>query len=573
MRRPAHRAARRRRPEQPVRTSWRRRSRERSRPRSSAAATSRTTRRCSTRYGSLLEVYVPDPRTAARRRPGRRVRALPALRAGAGQPSGRTRCAPSRSSRLGSASCCGSVCSARSPRASRRLRDESRRNEYQALHDALTGLPEPRPAAAAASSAAIAARPAAGPLGGARAARPRPVPRGQRHPRARARRRADPRDRCAARRSRSGAARHRGPARRRRVRRAAAPTSGRRGRRSPRRRRCGPRCARRRGRRRPLVVEASAGLSMHPRRRRPTPSTMLQHADVAMYVAKRTHRGVVVYDPADDDHSPERLRLLAELARGDRRRRAGAALPAQGRPGPARVRGVEALVRWQHPERGLLPPAEFIPAAERTGLIHPLTDCRARRRAVAQARRLVRRRAARCRWRSTSRPGRCWTPGFADRVLAAAGRAPARPPALLGLEITETTIMEDPERALGRPHPAGRRPASACRSTTSAPATPRWPISRTLPVHEIKIDRSFVAAMMRQRARPGHRRLDRRPRAPAGARRWSPRGSRTRRPGSRWSELGCELAQGFLFSRPVPAADLPSLAQAPAAAAEARPTG
>ncbi|MGH8894404.1 MAG: putative bifunctional diguanylate cyclase/phosphodiesterase, partial [Actinomycetes bacterium] len=177
-----------------------------------------------------------------------------------------------------------------------------------------------------------------------------------------------------------------------------------------------------------LVVEASAGLSLHPADAADA-SAMLQHADVAMYVAKRTHRGVAVYDRADDEHSPERLRLLADLARAIE----SGELVLHYQPKCAldgTVHGVEALVRWQHPERGLLPPAEFIPAAERTGLIHPLTDA-VLAAAVAQAR----------RWYDAGTPTQVAVnvstrtlldAGFADRVLAhlSAHRTPAE---LLGL--------------------------------------------------------------------------------------------------------------------------------------------
>jgi predicted signal transduction protein with EAL and GGDEF domain len=96
----------------------------------------------------------------------------------------------------------------------------------------------------------------------------------------------------------------------------------------------------------PPAAAADAGRG---RRRGPAhgndTAELLQHADVAMYAAKQTHSGFMVYDPTVDQHSPRRLALL----------------------------GAEALVRWQHPDHGLLGPGEFIPLAERTGLIHPLT--------------------------------------------------------------------------------------------------------------------------------------------------------------------------------------------------------
>src|SRR5581483_4084884 len=102
-------------------------------------------------------------------------------------------------------------------------------------------------------------------------------------------------------------------------------------------------------------------------------STLLQRADVAMYEAKSAHGRFAVYDPEHHPNHPERLALIAQL----RRAIANDELVLHYQPkavvGSGEVRSVEALVRWQHPERGLLPPGEFIPIAQRTGLITPLT--------------------------------------------------------------------------------------------------------------------------------------------------------------------------------------------------------
>jgi diguanylate cyclase (GGDEF)-like protein len=316
----------------------------------------------------------------------------------------------------------------------------------------------------------------------------------------------------------------------------------------------------------PLVVEASVGLSMHPADAADA-SAMLQHADVAMYVAKRTHHGVVVYDRADDDHSPERLRLLADLAvaieSGE------LVLHYQPKVGvDGSLHGVEALVRWQHPERGLLPPAEFIPAAERTGLIHALTDV-VLAAAVAQAR----------LWYDAGQP----TPvavnvstrtlldiGFADRVMACL-TVHRTPPGLLCLEITETTIMEDPDRAravLTRLAQAGVRLSIDDFGTGYSSLA----YLKTLPVHEIKIDRSFVLAMTD--SEPDRVIVDS---TVALGRRLGlavvAEGVEDEETRDALVGLGCELAQGFLFSRPVPAADLRPWFEGAQAMAEAHPTG
>jgi EAL domain-containing protein (putative c-di-GMP-specific phosphodiesterase class I) len=155
------------------------------------------------------------------------------------------------------------------------------------------------------------------------------------------------------------------------------------------------------------------------------------------------------------------------------------------------VLGVEALVRWAHPQRGLLPPAEFVQVAERTGLVHPLTES-VLDQALAQVR----------RWLDDGRElpvavnistRSLLQPGFAERVLTALGRTgvPAR---LLGLEITETTIMEDPERAL---EVLTQLADAGIRLSIDDFGTGYSSLAylKVLPVHELKIDRVFVAAL------------------------------------------------------------------------------
>ncbi len=92
-----------------------------------------------------------------------------------------------------------------------------------------------------------------------------------------------------------------------------------------------------------------------------------------MYVAKQQKRGVVVYDPEHDDHSPARLSLLGQLRRGIERGELFLHYQPKVSLLTQQIVGVEALVRWRHPERGLVPPNDFIPLAEHTGLIGPLT--------------------------------------------------------------------------------------------------------------------------------------------------------------------------------------------------------
>jgi diguanylate cyclase len=219
--------------------------------------------------------------------------------------------------------------------------------------------------------------------------------------------------------------------------------------------------------------------------------TLLQRADVAMYVAKQQKRGVTAYDPQSDVHSPQRLSLLGDLRRGIER---GELLlhyqPKLNLKTRALV-GVEALVRWQHPERGLVPPDEFIPLAEHTGLIGPLTTC-VLNMALAQV--------------------KLWADGgqgipvavnisarnlldedFANKVNTLLNQHGVVPE-LLEVEVTESAVMLEPARAaqvLNELHALGVRIAL---DDFGAGYTSLAQL-KNLPISELKIDKSFIFTM------------------------------------------------------------------------------
>ncbi len=219
--------------------------------------------------------------------------------------------------------------------------------------------------------------------------------------------------------------------------------------------------------------------------------TLMQRADVAMYAAKAQHVGVFAYEPGVDGHSATKLAMAGEL----RRALEGNELVLYYQPkvsmDTAEVVGVEALVRWQHPERGLLFPDDFIPLAENTGLINPLT-------AYVLDAALARARA----WLDAGRPlqvavnlsaRNLHDERFAElvaRLLAAHGV----PAALLQLEVTESAIMIDPVRAramLGQLSALGVRISI---DDFGAGYTSLGQLT-TMPISELKIDRSFVMMM------------------------------------------------------------------------------
>ena len=239
-----------------------------------------------------------------------------------------------------------------------------------------------------------------------------------------------------------------------------------------------------------VELEASIGAALCPDHGTDV-NTLVQRADVAMYDAKRSRTAVATYSPDRDPYSADRLGLLAEL----RRALACDELVLHYQPKVAVdtgvVTGVEALVRWQHPERGLLAPSEFVPLAERTGTVTDLTrwvlDA-----ALAQCR----------RWRdagidlpvainlAAANIVDTTLPDAVAQALAHHGVPGNR----LECEISEDTVMADPLRAmdvLGRLRDLGLRLSLDDFGTGHSSLA----YLKRLPLDEVKIDRSFVLGM------------------------------------------------------------------------------
>jgi diguanylate cyclase (GGDEF)-like protein/PAS domain S-box-containing protein len=121
----------------------------------------------------------------------------------------------------------------------------------------------------------------------------------------------------------------------------------------------------------PIAVETSIGISLYPDHGESADS-LIQRADVALYTAKKGGRGYMIYSQEQDQHTPRRLALLGELRQALEGRQLFLVYQPCVNLQTRRVTGVEALVRWQHPVLGLVPPDQFIVPAESTGLINPL---------------------------------------------------------------------------------------------------------------------------------------------------------------------------------------------------------
>ncbi|MBT2453418.1 bifunctional diguanylate cyclase/phosphodiesterase [Streptomyces sp. ISL-86] len=238
-----------------------------------------------------------------------------------------------------------------------------------------------------------------------------------------------------------------------------------------------------------LVLEASAGLAVFPDHALDAEG-LLRRADVAMYQAKRDRTGVEVYESKRDSNTPDRLGLLGDL------RRALDAGEVELHYQPkvrfdGQVAGLEALVRWVHPERGRVSPDEFIAIAETSGLMPHLTEY-VLETALAQV----------ARWRAQGlkvpvavnvSPRDVHTPGFAGAVAARLARHGV-PASGLQLEITEHVLLEDPQRAADTM--AGLTGHGVKMSLDDFGTGYSSLVHlRRLPVSELKIDRSFVARL------------------------------------------------------------------------------
>jgi diguanylate cyclase (GGDEF)-like protein len=240
---------------------------------------------------------------------------------------------------------------------------------------------------------------------------------------------------------------------------------------------------------RSLTVRASVGIACLPDHGT-SAETLLQRADVAMYVAKTDGTGVAVYSTDRDRHTHRRLALISELRQAVDERQFSLEYQPILQLRTGLITGVEALVRWNHPNQGRLLPADFIDIAEQTGLINPLTT-------------IVLEEAIKA-WSPCHRvrpisvavnlsPRSLQNPELAGQVGELL-RAAQAPPSLLTLEITENILMSDPARSmdcLTRLHAMGIRLAIDDFGTGYSSLS----YLRRLAVDELKIDRSFIAGL------------------------------------------------------------------------------
>jgi diguanylate cyclase (GGDEF)-like protein/PAS domain S-box-containing protein len=307
----------------------------------------------------------------------------------------------------------------------------------------------------------------------------------------------------------------------------------------------------------PIAVELSLGIALYPEHGSNADS-LIQRADVAMYAAKRNGSGYTLYTPEQDPHSPRRLAIAGELRHAIDGNQLLLHYQAQVNMQTGRITGVEALVRWQHPQYGIVPPDQFILPAEQTGLIKPLTRW-VLKEALRQSR----------DWNQKGLPFNIAVnlsarnlhdsqlPDRIAELLEVNGVAPS----FLELEVTESAIMQDQmcaKEILTRLSKMGIRLSIDDFGTGYSSLG----YLNHLPVDAIKIDRTFVRDMMENQNNAvivrsiidlGHN---------LGLEVIA-EGVENHETWDRLLALGCDAAQGYYMSPPVSALEIPQWMKRP----------
>jgi diguanylate cyclase (GGDEF)-like protein len=299
-----------------------------------------------------------------------------------------------------------------------------------------------------------------------------------------------------------------------------------------------------------VALEGRAGCARFPEHGT-DPVVLMRRAGVALTVAKATRRDVEIYDADHDQSDVSRLTLTAELREALRTGQLLVYYQPQADLATGAVRGAEALVRWNHPQRGLLTASEFILAAERSGLVVDID-------------RFVREEAAR-QWQEWRTLGiaidvavnvtavELLDPRLPEEIETLLRRHQV-PPEYLVLEITERTLLRDEHRTrqtLGRLHALGVRLAIDDYGTGYSSLS----YLRKLPAQQVKLDLAFTAGI------PGDTSNEAIVRSTIDLAHTL--GATVVAEGVedqlQWEHLagfGCDIAQGYLIGKPLPAAEL-----------------
>jgi len=298
-----------------------------------------------------------------------------------------------------------------------------------------------------------------------------------------------------------------------------------------------------------LEVAASIGMAVYPTHGTDA-RTLLRRADVAMYAAKETNVGYAFHNQEHESRTPDQLALTVEMRRAMERDEFELYYQPKLHLNSGLMTRAEVLIRWNHPNRGLLPPAAFVPIAERTGLIKPMTDW------------IMDRMLRQCReWHDAGAPVH-----VAVNVSAKSLQDQTLPikiqtaldkwgmdPRYVKVEITESSIMADPAHALAI---TSMLQSMGVRLSLDDFGTGYSSLTnlRQLPVDELKIDKSFVMGMSASEADASIVRtmIDL---AHSLGKQVCAEGVEDEKTWRRLGEMGCDLAQGYWISKPKPAGE------------------
>ena len=298
-----------------------------------------------------------------------------------------------------------------------------------------------------------------------------------------------------------------------------------------------------------LEVAASIGMAIYPTHGTDA-RTLLRRADVAMYAAKETNIGYAFHNQEHESRTPDQLALTVEMRRAMERDEFELYYQPKLHLNSGLMTRAEVLIRWNHPNRGLLPPAAFVPIAERTGLIKPMTDW------------IMDRMLRQCReWHDAGAPVH-----VAVNVSAKSLQDQTLPikiqtaldkwgidPRFVKVEITESSIMADPAHALAI---TSMLQSMGVRLSLDDFGTGYSSLTnlRQLPVDELKIDKSFVIGMSASEADASIVRtmIDL---AHSLGKQVCAEGVEDEKTWRRLGEMGCDLAQGYWISKPKPAGE------------------
>jgi len=311
-----------------------------------------------------------------------------------------------------------------------------------------------------------------------------------------------------------------------------------------------------------VFLGVSAGAALFPRDGS-DPETLLRHADLAMAKAKQAGGNAFeFFESAMNQSAFERLVLENELREAVREDQLVVYYQPKVRMGDGAVAGAEALVRWQHPTAGLLPPGAFIQAAEECGLIGEIGDW-VLRRACHEAKRLLDGGLAMPMAVNVSAM-QFEDETFCQTVLDALQDS-GLPPEMLELELTESTAMRDPERVIRQIEPLRKIGVTFAIDDFGTGHSSLSYLTR-MPFDVFKIDQSFVRDMEKDE----HARIVVETilaMAKALKLKTVAEGVETTEQYKALCDLGATLAQGYLFGRPMPLDELERFAVPDSAAA------